>query len=130
MRASCQFGRDHAYLDDRSKQEHDKPLVPQFWRLLIQVLMLVMSSRGYAQPCQDRSLIAVVDGLVRGERREEVGGSVGEREQAVSQSCDVRSRWRHLEVEVGRYFLGCVVLGEAMKLGAVALALVHRVDIE
>ncbi len=129
MRVSCQFGRDHAYLDDKSEREHDKPLVPQFQRLLIQVLMLVMSVRDYVQPCQGRNLIAVVDDVVRVERREEVGSGVEEREQAVSQSCDVRSCQRHLEVEVGCYFLSCVVLGEAMKLGAVVLALVHQVDI-
>ncbi len=91
MRASCQFGRDHVYLDDKFEREHDKPLVLQFRRLLIQVLALVMSVQDYVQPYQGHSVIVAVDDVVRIESRKEVGGGVEEREQAVSQGCDVRN---------------------------------------
>jgi hypothetical protein len=66
----------------------------------------------------------------RGEKREEVDDNAEGREQAVSQSCDVRSCLGGLEVDLGHYFLGYVALGEAMKSGAVVLVLGHQEDIE
>ena len=92
MRASCQFARDHVYLDDRSEQGHDKPLELQSQRLRVQALTLVMSAQDYVQPCQGRSLSGGVVGVVeREEKREEVDDDAEGREQAVSQSHDVRS---------------------------------------
>ena len=91
MRASCQFGRDHAYLDGKFEQGHDKLLVPQFRRLPTQVLTLVMSVRDCVRPYQDHNVIAVVDDVVGVEKRGEVGDNVEERERAVSHSFDARS---------------------------------------
>ena len=75
-------------------------------------------------------MIAVGEIVVGVERREEVGDDVEEREQAVSECFDVRSCQRYLEAGLGYYFLSFVVLGEAMRLDAVVLALGHQVGIE
>ena len=100
MRASCQFARDHVYLDDRSEQGHDKPLELQSQRLRVQALTLVMSAQDYVQPCQGRSLSDVVDVVEREEKKKEVDGDAEGREQAVSQSYDVRSCLGSLEVDL------------------------------
>ena len=130
MRASCQFARDHAYLDDRFEQGLDKPLGLRFRKLLVQALMLVMSAQDCAQPCQDRRLVSVVDDVGEEEKIEEVDVGAGGREQVVSQRRDGRSYQRvHLEMNVEHYFVGYVISEGAMKLGAVVLVLVHQEDI-
>jgi hypothetical protein len=90
------------------------PLGLRFRKLLIQALVPVVSAQGCAQPGQDRSLIVVADGV--GE--EGVDGDVGGREQVVSQMRDGWSCQRvHLEMNVGHYFVGYVVLGGGHDFG-------------
>ena len=89
-----------------------------------------MSAQGCAQPGQDRSLIVVFDGVGEEEEIEGVDATWGGREQVVSQMCDGWSCQRvHLEMNVGHYFLGYVVLRGGMMLGAVVLGLDHQEDI-